>query len=56
MRPLVAHSRLGLGRWHQRAGRRPDAEEHLNAAGALFSKLGMRFWLVQAEAALATLR
>jgi len=56
MRPLVAHARLGLGRWHLRAGRRAEAEEHLSGAAGLLSKLGMRFWLVQAEAALANLR
>jgi tetratricopeptide (TPR) repeat protein len=55
MRPLVAHSRLGLGRGHQRAGRFPEAQEHLAAAVALYGALGMRLWLGQAEAALAKL-
>jgi transcriptional regulator with AAA-type ATPase domain/tetratricopeptide (TPR) repeat protein len=56
MRPLVAHSRLGLGRGHQRAGRRPEAQEHLAAAVALYGELGMRLWLGPAETALANLR
>ncbi|PYN75335.1 MAG: hypothetical protein DMD96_28495 [Candidatus Rokuibacteriota bacterium] len=56
MRPLIAHSRLGLGLCHRRASRRPDAEEHLRAAAVLFGELGMRRWLAQAETALESLR
>ncbi len=56
MRPLVAHARLGLGRWCRRAGQRADAEEHLRAAAALFGELEMRFWAAQAESALESLR
>jgi tetratricopeptide (TPR) repeat protein len=56
MRPLMAHSRLGLGRWLARAGRRPDAEAHLRGAAALFGELEMRFWAAQAESALEGLR
>jgi DNA-binding NtrC family response regulator/tetratricopeptide (TPR) repeat protein len=56
MRPLVAHGRLGLGRWHRRAGRRAEAEDHLRAAATLFGELGMRFWAAQAEATLESLR
>lgn len=56
MRPLMAHSRLGLGRSLARAGRRPDAETHLRAAAALFGELEMRFWAAQAESALDSLR
>src|SRR5258708_36001328 len=44
MRPLMAHGRLGLGRWHARAGQRADAELHLHAAVTLFGELEMRFW------------
>jgi len=56
MRPLAAHSRLGLGRWFQRAGNRMDAEAHMRAASALFGELGMRLWVAQAESALESLR
>jgi tetratricopeptide (TPR) repeat protein len=56
MRPLMAHSRLGLGRWLARAGRRPDAEAHLRGAAALFGELEMRFWAAQAESVLEGLR
>ena len=56
MRPLAAHSRLGLGRWFQRAGNRMDAEAHMRAAIALFGELGMRLWVAQAESALESLR
>jgi len=56
MRPLMAHGRLGLGRWFARAGQRQDAEAHLRAAAALFGELEMRFWAAQAESALAALR
>jgi tetratricopeptide (TPR) repeat protein len=55
MRPLMAHSRLGLGRWYARVGRRADAEPHLHAAVALFGELEMRFWATQAESALTSL-
>jgi DNA-binding NtrC family response regulator/tetratricopeptide (TPR) repeat protein len=56
MRPLVAQGRLGLGRWHRRAGQRAEAEDHLRAALTLFSVLGMRFWAAQAESTLESLR
>jgi tetratricopeptide (TPR) repeat protein len=56
MRPLVAHSRLGLGRWFRRAGKRAEAEVHMRAAMALFGELGMRLWVAQAESALESLR
>ncbi len=56
MRPLMAHSRLGLGRWYAHVGRRADAEPHLHAARALFGELDMRFWATQAESTLAGLR
>jgi DNA-binding NtrC family response regulator/tetratricopeptide (TPR) repeat protein len=56
MRPLMAHGRLGLGRWFARAGRRPDAETHLRAAATLFGELEMRFWAAQVDSAFAGLR
>ena len=56
MRPLIAHSRLGFGRWFRRTGKRADAEAHMRAAVALFGELGMRLWVAQAESALESLR
>jgi transcriptional regulator with AAA-type ATPase domain/tetratricopeptide (TPR) repeat protein len=56
MRPLMAHARLGLGRWYTHVGRRADAEPHLHAAVVLFGELQMRFWATQAESALARLQ
>ena len=56
MRPLIAHGRLGLGRWYRRAGRPADAEGHLRAAAGLFAGLEMRSWAAQAESALESLR
>ena len=52
MRPLMAHARLGVGRWQVRAGRRADAEPHLRAAVALFGELDMRFWAAQVQSEL----
>ncbi|HEX2482722.1 MAG TPA: hypothetical protein VHQ69_12635 [Methylomirabilota bacterium] len=49
MRPLVAHCHLGLGKLHRRSGG-VKGREHLTAAIALYSEMGMRFWLEQAEA------
>jgi len=56
MRPLAAHSRLGLGRWLHRAGKRDDAAAHIKAAAALYGELGMPMWTAQAESALESLR
>jgi hypothetical protein len=49
MRPLVARSRLCLAGVWRRAGNTDRAADELAAAGALFRKLGMRFWLARAE-------
>jgi DNA-binding NtrC family response regulator/tetratricopeptide (TPR) repeat protein len=56
MRPLVAHCRAALGRLHQRAGHRDDAQRYLREAAALYRELGMTLWLRGAEAAPAGLR
>ena len=56
MRPLIAHSRLGFGRWFRRTDKRADAEAHMRAAVVLFGELGMRLWVAQAESALESLR
>ena len=52
MRPRVAVAHLGLGRLHQRAGRRAEATAHLAAAIRLFEEMEMPFWLTQAAVAL----
>jgi tetratricopeptide (TPR) repeat protein len=43
MRPLAAHCHLGLGHLHGRAGRRSEAETHVQAALSRFRELDM-FW------------
>ena len=55
MRPLAGRIRLGLGQLHLETGHRPQAEEHLIAALALFRSLDMRFFLAQATAELKRL-
>ena len=50
MRPLVAHSHLGLGRAHRRDGNGPRAEEHFASALALYGDMDMQFWQDQTEA------
>jgi hypothetical protein len=55
MRPRVAVGRLGLGRLYRRAGRAPEAREHLEAAVALLSAMRMPLWLEQARAELLAL-
>ncbi len=50
MRPLVAHSHLGLGRLYRRLGDHPMAEEHLTAAAMMYRGLDMPLGLAQAEA------
>ena len=55
MRPLVAHCHLGLGKLARRAAKREQAREHLTTATTMYREMGMRFWLEQAQAALAEL-
>ena len=52
MRPLVAHCHLGLGKLYRRMDKRPEAQEHLTTATALYREMGMGFWLEKAEAEL----
>jgi class 3 adenylate cyclase/tetratricopeptide (TPR) repeat protein len=49
MRPIIAHCHLGLGKLYRRNGKRPDAQEHLTTATAMYREMGMQFWLEQAE-------
>jgi class 3 adenylate cyclase/tetratricopeptide (TPR) repeat protein len=54
MRPLVAHCHLGLGKLYRRTGKPEQAQEHLATATTMYREMGMRFWLEQAEAAMAS--
>jgi hypothetical protein len=56
MRPLIAHCHLGLGKLDRRAGQREQAQEHFTTATTMYRDMDMRFWLEQADAALAELR
>ena len=49
MRPLVAHSHLGLGRLHRRAGRDGAAGEHLATAAEHYRAMEMTYWVERAE-------
>ncbi len=49
MRPLVAHSHLGLGKLYRRTGDAPKAQEHLTTAATMYREMGMGFYLTQAE-------
>jgi class 3 adenylate cyclase/tetratricopeptide (TPR) repeat protein len=53
MRPLVAHCHLGLGKLYRLTGKGAEEREHRTAATMMFREMHMRFWLEQAEAALA---
>jgi tetratricopeptide (TPR) repeat protein len=53
MRPLQAHCHLGLGTLYAKSGRREQARPELSTAIELYRAMDMRFWLPQAEAALA---
>jgi hypothetical protein len=55
MRPLGAHCQLGLGRLYRRTDRSEQAQDHLATAAAMYGEMGMRFWLEQADAAMAGL-
>jgi hypothetical protein len=50
MRPLVAHSHLGLGKLYRRTDMREQALEHITIATALYREMEMPFWLEQAAA------
>jgi tetratricopeptide (TPR) repeat protein len=52
MRPLVAHSHLGLGTLASRTGDYGKARRHLTTATAMYREMGMNFWPERAEAAL----
>ncbi|HSE95002.1 MAG TPA: hypothetical protein VLD61_03875, partial [Methylomirabilota bacterium] len=45
MRPLLAHSRLGLGRLLGLSGHRDEAEAHITAAGSLYAEMQAPGWI-----------
>jgi len=49
MRPLAAHSHLGIGKLYRRTGERAAAQEHLATAAGMYRDMEMPFWLKQAE-------
>jgi hypothetical protein len=53
MRPLQAHSHLGLGKLYRRVGRPDAARSELATAVAMLREMGMAYWLPEAEAELA---
>jgi tetratricopeptide (TPR) repeat protein len=53
MRPLQAHSHLGLGTLYMKIGRPEPARAELSTAIELYRAMDMTFWLPQAEAARA---
>ena len=53
MRPLLARCHLAAGTMHQLAGQRSASIWHLTKAATLLEAMDMRFWLAQAEAAVA---
>jgi tetratricopeptide (TPR) repeat protein len=53
MRPLQAHCHLGLGTLYRKTGLLEPARAALTTAIDLYRAMGMTFWLLQAEAALA---
>jgi len=55
LRPLVARSHDGLGKLYRRVGKHETAQEHLSTAITMYRRMGMKFWLEQAEAELAAL-
>jgi hypothetical protein len=55
MRPLEALCHLGLGSLARRIGDGGQAKDRLNAAATLLREMDMRYWLMQAQEALAAL-
>ncbi|UCH24001.1 MAG: hypothetical protein JSU83_03695 [Deltaproteobacteria bacterium] len=53
MPPLTAHCHLGLGQLLLATGHSAEACNEINAAIDLYYSMGIKFWLPQAEAALA---
>ena len=45
MRPLAAHCHRGLGTQYRLNAQTEQAQEHLDAASALYSEMDMRYWI-----------
>jgi tetratricopeptide (TPR) repeat protein len=50
MRPLVAHSHLGLSELYHRVAKQEQADEHFTIATTLYREMDMVLWLEQAGA------
>jgi tetratricopeptide (TPR) repeat protein len=50
MRPLIAHSHLGLGTLAYRTGRPDEARARLAVAATMYREMDMRVWVEKAEA------
>jgi hypothetical protein len=46
---VVAHCHLGLSQLYRRTGKEDEAHEHLTTATTMYRKMGMTYWLEQAE-------
>jgi tetratricopeptide (TPR) repeat protein len=55
MRPLAAHCHFGLGKLYHRTSQREQAHEYLTTSATMYRKMGMSFWLEQAETELRQL-
>jgi tetratricopeptide (TPR) repeat protein len=53
MRPLIAHCHFGLSKLYRRTSKREQTHEHLTIATTMYREMEMRFWLSQAEMAMA---
>jgi class 3 adenylate cyclase/DNA-binding SARP family transcriptional activator len=49
MRPVAAHTHLGLGRLYRCVGERQKSAEHVGAALTMYRGMDMNFWLGEAE-------
>jgi class 3 adenylate cyclase/tetratricopeptide (TPR) repeat protein len=56
MRPLQAHCHLGLGQIHVQSKNVAAARSELHEANDFYRAMGMDFWVVKAELALAAIR
>jgi hypothetical protein len=45
LRPIVAYCHRGLGTLYRRAGQGEDARPHLDTAAAMYTEMGMPYWL-----------
>ena len=56
MRPLAAHSHLGLAKLYPRTGKAEQAGEHVATAAAMYREMGMVYWLGLAQVVSETRR